>query len=143
LNSYIALPVTSKIAPQKTEFMLRILIADDHDIIRDALKHLLEEEFPILHIEEASNTATLIGLAFDHSWDIIISDVKMPGGGGFVALQEIKNKKPEIPVIIISSNTEEDYGDRALKAGAEKFINKASLSEDLVKAIKGILNGKV
>ena len=122
--------------------MFRILIADDHDIIREGVKQLLLDEFPILHIGEAINTTSLINLASEDSWDIIISDIKMPGGGGFVAIREIKSKKPEIPVIIISSNSAEDYEEKALKAGAKKFINKSSLSEELVGAVKDILDNK-
>lgn len=120
--------------------MLRILIADDHDIVREGLKQLLLEEFQALHIEEAADTYSLIELAFAESWDLIISDVKMPGEGGFFALEKIKNKKPDIPVIIISSNSGEQYTEKALKGGAEKFINKASLSDELVKTVQQILD---
>lgn len=120
--------------------MLRILIADDHDIMREGIKELLSEEFPVVHIEEADNTDSLVALACNHQWDIIISDIKMPGGGVFAALPKIKIAQPDIPFIVISSNSAEEYAERALKAGAIRFISKSVLVDELTDAVKAILN---
>jgi two-component system, NarL family, invasion response regulator UvrY len=120
--------------------MLRILIADDHDIMREGIKELLCDEFPLIHIGEASNTDSLIMLACGDHWDIIISDIKMPGGGVFAALPKIKVAKPDVPFIVISSNSPEDYAERALKAGAIRFISKSVLVDELADAVKAILN---
>ena len=122
--------------------MFRILIADDHDIVREGLKDLLLEEFPLAFIGEANDTVSLIDLAISHSWDIVVSDIKMPGGGAFVALEKIKPQKPSLPIILISSNPAEQYADRAVKAGAEQFISKDSLSTELLKALQDILEQK-
>lgn len=122
--------------------MFRVLIADDHDIVRQGLKQLLLEEFPQVDIQEAVDTTTLIQQALASPWDIIISDLVMPGGGGFYALEKIKEKSPEIPVIILSTHPAEQYAQRATKAGAECFINKSALPSGLVNAVKDILEKK-
>jgi DNA-binding NarL/FixJ family response regulator len=122
--------------------MIRILIADDHDIVREGLKQLLLEEFPNLNIGEANDTTTLIEAACAYHWDVIISDASMPGGGGFHALERIKTERPMIPVIIISSQATEHYSEKAIKAGAEKFVSKDFLSTDLVKTVRRILERK-
>jgi len=122
--------------------MLRILIADDHDIVRQGIKQLLLEEFASIEVEEAIDTSSLIDLALSQSWDIIISDLVMPGGGGFYALEKIKQKMPDTPVVILSTHPAEQYAQRATKAGAESFINKSTLPSGLVNAIQDILEKK-
>ena len=120
--------------------MLRILIADDHEIMREGIKELLSTEFPVVHIEEADDTDSLIALACNHHWDVIISDIKMPGGGVFTALPKIKLTHPHVPFIVISSNSPEEYADKALKAGALRFISKSVLVDELADAVKAVLN---
>ena len=122
--------------------MLRVLIADDHDIVRQGLRQLLLEEFPDVQIQEAIDTTTLITYALAEPWDIIVSDLVMPGGGGFYALEKIKEKTPETPVIILSTHPAEQYAHRATKAGAECFINKSTLPGGLVNAIQAVLEKK-
>jgi two-component system, NarL family, invasion response regulator UvrY len=124
------------------EQRLRILIADDHDIVRQGLRQLLEEEFPTVQLGEAVDTGTLIELANSSTWDIIVSDLVMPGGGGFYALEKIKESQPDIPFVILSTHPAEQYAQRATKAGATCFINKSSLPSGLVNAIQDILEKK-
>jgi len=122
--------------------MLRILIADDHDIVRQGIRQLLLEEFNSVQVEEAIDTPTLIDLALSQDWDIIVSDLVMPGGGGFYALEKIKQKTPDTPVLILSTHPAEQYAQRATKAGAEGFINKSTLPNGLVNAIQEIIEKK-
>jgi len=122
--------------------MLRVLIADDHDIIRQGIKQLLTDEFPEVEIGEAIDTTTLVELATTSDWDIVISDLVMPGGGGFYALEKIKQKTPDTPVLILSTHPAEQYAQRATKAGAEGFINKSTLPNGLVNAIQEIIEKK-
>jgi two-component system invasion response regulator UvrY len=122
--------------------MLRVLIADDHDIVRQGIKQLLLEEFTDVDIQEAVDTTTLIQKALSDTWDVIVSDLVMPGGGGFYALERIKQKSPEIPVIILSTHPAEQYANRAAKAGAEFFINKSTLPVGLINAIQSVLKKK-
>ena len=119
--------------------MLRILIADDHPIVRQGLKQILIEEFSPLHVEEAEDTSILIDKALAEDWDLVISDLAMPGGGGIVALKKIKLVKKHLPVIIVSTYPQEQYAARVLKAGAQVYVNKDGLTTELVKAIRTAL----
>jgi two-component system, NarL family, invasion response regulator UvrY len=120
--------------------MLRIIIADDHPVVMQALKKIIEEEFPGVYVEEATDTSTLLEkVSGDDTWDLVISDLAMPGGGGFVALKKIKASKKKLPVVILSTYPAEQYGPRVLKAGAEDFISKDSLPGGLIKVVRRIL----
>ena len=116
-----------------------MLIADDHAVVRQRLKQLLVEGFPSAFFAEANDATALLNVAFKEHWDIVISDLAMPGGGGMRALKEIKQTKPDLPVLIISSYPEDQYATRVIKAGAAAFISKDSADKDLVNAVKQIL----
>jgi len=120
--------------------MVRMLIADDHPIIRQRLKQLLLEEFPLAFFAEAYDTTSLLQEALENDWDIIISDLAMPGGGGMFALEKIKQNKPATPVLIVSTYPEEQYANRVMLAGAAAFISKDNAENALPNAIKEILN---
>ena len=119
--------------------MIRMLIADDHPIVRQRLKQLLVEGFPSAFCAEAFDTISLLSEVDKGEWDIIISDLAMPGGGGIVALEKIKQQRPALPVIIISSYPESQYASRVINAGAAAFVSKDSADNELVKTIKQIL----
>jgi DNA-binding NarL/FixJ family response regulator len=121
-------------------FMVRMLIADDHPIIRQRLKQLLLEEFPSAFFAEAQDTVSLLNEAMAGEWDIIISDLAMPGGGGLHALTKIKETKPQIPVLIISTYPEEQYASRVIQAGAIAFLSKDNAESTLASIVKQILN---
>jgi DNA-binding NarL/FixJ family response regulator len=122
--------------------MLRILIADDHEIVRQAIKQVLLDEFPFAHIEETGDTEMLITKAVNEEWDIVVSDMAMPGGGGMIALHTIVKKKPGLPVLFFSSYPDDQYALRVIKAGAAGYLSKDSPTEDLIKAIHYVLLGK-
>jgi DNA-binding NarL/FixJ family response regulator len=119
--------------------MLRVIIADDHRIVRQGLKQILLEEFSPIHIEEAEDATDLLQKVLSQPWDIVISDLVMPGGGVFEALKAIKEAKPKLPVFIISTYSAEQYLSRVIKAGAEGFISKDSLPNGLIIAIQQII----
>ncbi len=122
--------------------MLRILIADDHEFIRNGIKQILFDGFDQLHVEEAGDTDGLLKLAFAGVWDIIISDISMPGKGGLEALQIIKKSNPSVPVLLLSIYPEDQYAEKALAAGAAGYLNKDSAPNDLVAVVKTILSGQ-
>jgi DNA-binding NarL/FixJ family response regulator len=122
--------------------MLRILIADDHDIVRRGIKQILLEEFSFAHIEEAIDTDSLIAKAINEKWDIVVSDLAMPGGGGLFALQVILEKMPDLPVLFFSTYPEEQYALRVIRAGAAGYLNKNIATEELAIAVKQVLSGK-
>ena len=122
--------------------MLRILIADDHEIIRKGLKQILLDEFPFAHIEEASDGEFLVKKAMSAEWDIIISDIAMPAMNGIQALRRIKAQLPKMPILLLSIHPEELYTDRILKLGASGYLSKESATEKLINVVQKILEGK-
>lgn len=122
--------------------MLRILIADDHTVVRRGLKQILLDEFPSAHIDEAADAETLLMKTTKEEWDVVISDLSMPGRSGMEALQQIKLYHPKLPVLILSVHSEEHYAIRVLKAGASGYLNKESAPDELIKAVHRVLLGK-
>ena len=121
--------------------MIRILIADDHPIVRQGLKQILAEE-PDMRVEgEAQNSQEVLQLVVKQAWDVIILDITMPGRGGMDVLRIIKHDYPHLPVLVLSMHPEDQYGVRALKAGAEGYMTKESAPGELVKAIRKIVAG--
>lgn len=122
--------------------MLRILIADDHIVVRRGLKQILLDEFPTAQIEEAGDAEELLKKLFKAEFDLVISDLSMPGRSGLDSLQQIKQSYPKLPVLILSVHSEEHYALRVLKSGGSGYLNKDSAPEELVKAVRQVLMGK-
>jgi len=121
---------------------LRILIADDHSIVRKGLRQILLDEFPNAKITEVPDAEALVNKVMQASWDIVISDLTMPGRSGLDALHQIKTSFPKLPVLILSIHSEEQYALRVLKAGASGYLNKDAAPDELVKAVQTVLLGK-
>ena len=122
--------------------MLRILIADDHEIVRRGLKQILEEEFSSLHVKEVSDTGTLLTKAMNEDWDLVITDIAMPGGSALNALTKIRVQKSTLPILVVSTYPEEQYGQHVIMAGANGYISKNKVPEKLAPAVREILSGK-
>lgn len=122
--------------------MTRILIADDHVVVRRGIIQIIREEFPFGHIGEAGSGEELIKKALNQDWDIVITDITMPGRSGLEALRQLKASKPQMPVLILSMHPEQEYGIRVLKAGAAGYLSKETAPEELINAIKRVLSGK-
>lgn len=122
--------------------MLRILIADDHEIVRRGIKQILQEGLSFPHIGEAADTPTLIQKATSEPWDIVISDLSMPGGGGIEAISAIRLEKPQQRILIVSIYPEEQYAVRVIRLGASGYLNKDAATEELLKAVQVILSGR-
>lgn len=122
--------------------MMQILIADDHAVVRRGLTQILLEEFSSAKIEEVDNSEDLIRKAMDGHWDVIISDLSMPGRSGLDALLQLKELLPDTPVLIMSIHPEDHYAIRALKAGASGYLTKATAPTELVKAVRLVLEGR-
>jgi len=121
--------------------MFKILIADDHPIVRQGLKQILSEEFDPVTFGEAQNSQEVVDLVREKSWDIVVLDITMPGRGGLDVLKELKNQYPKLPVLVLSMHPEDQYAVRVLKAGASGYLTKGSVREELIKAIKKVLGG--
>jgi two-component system invasion response regulator UvrY len=121
---------------------MRILIADDHAIFRKGIKAILLEEYHSAYIEEASDTDSLFKKAINANWDVIITDLSMPGRGGLEALRDIKHHSPKLPVLVLSLYSEDQHAIRVLKAGASGYISKDAAPTELVKAVQRVLIGR-
>ena len=122
--------------------MLRIIIADDHNIVRRGIKEILKEEYPTAHVEEVGDAEDLIKHVMKDEWDVVLTDISMPGRSGLDALTQIRQMFPKLPVVILSVYPADQYGIRALKAGASGYLTKDSAPDELVKAIRTVLLGK-
>lgn len=122
--------------------MLKILIADDHAIVRKGLKQILLEEYPSAIIGEAADTEGLLAEVLNNGWEIIICDMNMPGRSGLDALNQLKQVAPDIPVLIMSMYPEDQYALRVLKAGASGYLEKETVHENIIKAIQTVQLGK-
>lgn len=122
--------------------MIRILIADDHAIIRRGLKDILTEEFPAAQIREVADAQNLVAEVRKHEWDIVITDITMPGRSGLEALQDIKQLSPKLPVLVLSAHSEDHYALRVIKAGAAGYLMKETAPDELVIAVQRVLRGK-
>jgi DNA-binding NarL/FixJ family response regulator len=121
--------------------MIKILIADDHAIVREGLKQIVAEEKDMLVAGEAGNTNEMFELLKKDDFTIIILDISMPGRSGLEALKFLKKNYPEVPALILSMFSEEQYGLRAIKAGAAGYLKKVSAPTELVSAIRKIVSG--
>jgi two-component system, NarL family, invasion response regulator UvrY len=121
--------------------MIRILIADDHPLIRKGLKQIISRESDIEIVCEAANAVEVFEIMNKNKIDVLILDISMPGMSGFEVLDKIKQKCPKLPVLMLSALSEELYALKTLKAGASGFINKESAPEELVKAIRKVFSG--
>jgi len=120
--------------------MIKVLIVDDHAIVRRGLKELLTDE-PDISVFEAGDAETASALIRKNSWDLIVLDLDLPGKSGLQLLDEVKRDPRSIPVLILSVYPEEQFAVRTLRAGAAGFMSKDSAAEDLVAAIRRILGG--
>lgn len=121
--------------------MYRILIADDHPIVRKGLRQILEEEGNVRSVEEASTGIEAIEKIKNGSFDIAMLDISMPEMSGLEALEEIKKLKPSLPVLILSIYPDEEYAVRALKSGASGYMTKKSAPDELIVAVRKIASG--
>ncbi|MBL9202283.1 MAG: response regulator transcription factor [Opitutaceae bacterium] len=121
--------------------MTRILLADDHAMLRAGLKGILAEEIAGAIFGEAGNAADTLALVRREPWDVLVLDVNMPGRNGFEVLAEVAGDHPDLSVLVLSSTEESQIGLRAIKAGAAGFLNKQAAPERLVEAVKTLLGG--
>jgi DNA-binding NarL/FixJ family response regulator len=122
--------------------LIRVIIVDDHVVVRKGLAQILEETDDIIVTDEASSGDELLSKLQTYKYDVVLLDISMPGKDGLMTLKEIKQFNPNLPVIIFTVFPEEQYAIRVLKAGAAGYINKQSEPEEIVKAIRRVAAGK-
>lgn len=122
----------------------RILIADDHAVVRQGLRAILSEHPDLEAAGEATTAPEVLDRVRDatDAWDLVLLDLSMPGGEGLETLNRLRSAAPELPVLVLSMHPEDKLAARLLKAGAEGYLNKEAASEELVVAIRRVLGGK-
>src|SRR4030042_4400595 len=122
--------------------MIRLLIADDHAIIRQGLKQILTDTPDIVVTDEASNGKEALNQALKKDYDVVVLDITMPDRSGLDVLKELKSRKPNLKVLILSMHPEEQYAIRALRAGASGYLTKDSVPDELIAAIRRAVLGR-
>ena len=122
--------------------MLRVLIADDHAIVRKGLRDILREAAEEALVGEASNGLEALELARGEPWDVVVLDITMPGASGLAVLKQLKRDRPHMPVLMLSMHSGELYVNGSLKAGASGYLSKESAPEELLTAIRSVLAGE-
>ncbi len=121
--------------------MIKILIADDHAIVREGLKQILAETSDMIVAGEAANGTDVLEQVRKDNWDLVLLDISMPGRGGLDTLKQLNHEKPELPVLMLSMYPEEQYAIRAFRAGASGYLTKESAPEELISAIRKVSQG--
>jgi two-component system, NarL family, invasion response regulator UvrY len=122
--------------------MIKVLIADDHALIRKGLKQLLDDTEDMRVTGEAENGMQAVRMAEDAAYDVVLLDISMPDKHGIDVLKQLKANHPQLPVLILSMHPEEQYALRSMKAGAAGYLNKQSAPMQLVTAIRQVASGK-
>jgi two-component system invasion response regulator UvrY len=122
--------------------MIKILIADDHRMFREGLKHILAEYPDLVVADEANNGQEVLDKIWKNNYDMVLLDITMPGMTGLEALKQLKNDRPKLPVLILSMHPEEQYAIRVLRAGASGYLTKESAPDELITAIRKISQGR-
>ena len=121
--------------------MIKVLLADDHSIMRAGLRRIIEESEDIEVVAEADDGRAAIRLAREKVPDVAVIDISMPGLDGLEVVSQLKNYLPDLPIIILTMHEEEQYVVRAIEAGAMGYVTKRSAPEHIVKAIHGVMSG--
>jgi DNA-binding NarL/FixJ family response regulator len=123
--------------------MLKVLIADDHAIVRKGLKEILREAAEDTLVGEASNGDEVLARAQADTWDVVILDITMPGPNGLEVLKQLKRQYPAMPVLMLSMHSGYHYVMGSLKSGASGYLNKETAPEELVTAIRTAIDGGI
>ncbi|MFM0420094.1 two component transcriptional regulator, LuxR family [Burkholderia sp. WP9] len=123
--------------------MTRVLIADDHALVRDGLRHILKNASGFEVIGEADDSASTVALIRERAADVLVLDLSMPGRNGVELIKQIKEEKPALRILVLTMHAEQQYAVRAFKAGASGYLTKESASAELVAAVTKVAAGGV
>jgi DNA-binding NarL/FixJ family response regulator len=120
---------------------IEILLVDDHAVVRRGVRHLLAKAFPESLFGEAASAQEALEMVLKKSWSLVLLDISMPGRSGLDIIPALKEARPLMPLLVLSTHAEEQFALRVLRAGASGYITKDSLDEELVRAVKKVLAG--
>lgn len=123
--------------------MIRVLLADDHTILREGLKQILSDCQDMVVGGEADNGHAALKMIRSEDWGVVVLDMSMPGKSGLELIKQIKSEKPRLPILILSMHREDQYAVRTLRAGASGYLSKDSASSQLVSAIRKVAGGGI
>ncbi len=123
--------------------MIKICIADDHPVVREGLKRIIEEQVDMEVVDEASTCEEILEEIEHKKWDVLLLDLTMPVRGGLDLIKELRKDGYNIPILVISITPEEQYGLRSMKAGASGYLTKDSAPEKLIDAIRTVATGSI
>jgi len=121
---------------------MRIVIADDHPVVRRGLRAIVEDALRPADVHEAGNAAELLTLVRKREPDVVLLDIAMPGRSGLEALKELRREHPKIPMLVLSIHSADEFAVRSIKAGASGYLTKDSAPEELVDAIRTVVAGR-
>ncbi|MBI4457249.1 MAG: response regulator transcription factor [Acidobacteria bacterium] len=121
--------------------MIKILVADDHAVVREGLKQIVSETKDLVVAGEASNGQEVLDRVRSSHWDVVLLDIAMPGRGGLDVLRELRSERPKLPILVLTMHPEDQYAVRVLKAGAAGYLTKESAPQQLVEAIRKVVKG--
>ena len=122
---------------------LKILVIDDHEVVRCGVKHILKEVFPLIHVGEAGTGREGIAAVQQEPWDLAIVDMSLPDQSGLDLLCSLHSTAPQLPLMVLSLHPEEQYAVRAFRAGAVAYLTKQTAPEELARAVKQVLSGRM
>jgi DNA-binding NarL/FixJ family response regulator len=123
--------------------MTRVLIADDHALVRDGLQHILQKASGFEVVGQANDSASTIALVRSHPAEVLVLDLSMPGRNGVELIRQIKEETPSLRILVLTMHAEQQYAVRAFKAGASGYLTKESASAELVAAVSKVASGGV
>jgi len=121
--------------------MIKVLIADDHAVVRQGLKRILQDTHQMMVAGEAVNGQEVLKKVRAEAWDVVILDISMPGHSGLDILKELEHERPKLPVLVLSMHSEDQFAMRVLRAGASGYLTKDSAPDELVKAVRKVARG--
>ena len=121
--------------------MIKVIIVDDHRIVREGLKQIISDTSDMSVVDEASNGQEAINKIRNNDCDVMLLDISMPGRSGLEILKEIKNELPKLSILILTMHPEEQYAVRVLRAGASGYLTKESAPDELIEAIRKVSDG--
>ena len=127
--------------PGSTQAMKKILIVDDHEVLRDGVKRIFDKQPDPAVFGEAGSVPDALRLAREQDWDLVVLDISLGGRSGLEVLKELKQIHPHLPVLVLSMHSEEQFARRALRAGASGYITKDSPRAELIKAVNKVMSG--
>lgn len=122
--------------------MMRILLTDDHAVVRHGLQHILAKAYPEATFGEACNAEELLHRLQGQEWDVLILDISMPGRSGLEVIEQVRQRKPHLPVLVLSMHPEQQYARRMFRGGASGYLTKDSASTELAQAVAQVLAGQ-